>query len=200
MVTNLSMGIVTLLFNKILMRLAGADGVAAITIILYAQMLLSSAYLGYAIGIAPIISYNYGKRDAQRLHQIHRSSLEIIGAASIFTFLCSLLFADQLVSIFTEKSTAVYTMAIHGFRLFAACFLFMGVNIYGSALFTALSNGVISALLSFLRTLVFVVVSVEALPLLLDLNGVWLSIPLAEFAGFIVTLVCLRRYRSRYHY
>ncbi len=198
MVTNLSMGVVTLLLNLILMDLAGSDGVASITIILYTQFLLSSAYLGYAIGIAPVISYNYGKRDTQRLRGIHFSSLQMIGISSVVTFVCSLCFAEFLVAIFAPAGSSVYNMAVHGYRLFAICFLFMGVNIYASAFFTALSNGVISAMLSFLRTLVFVVIAVTVLPLILALNGVWLAIPAAEGLGFGMSILCFYAYRKVY--
>lgn len=200
MVTNLAMGVVTLLLNVTLMKMAGPDGVASITIILYAQLLLSSAYMGYAVGIAPIISYNYGKQDTKRLKKIYSISRRLILGASIFTFAASLIFAKPMVAIFSPAGTSVYEMAVHGYRLFAACFLFMGFNIYGSAMFTALSNGKVSAIISFLRTLVFVVAAVLLLPVILGIDGVWIAIPLAEFLGIMVTLHYFRKYKNIYHY
>ncbi len=200
MVTNLSMSVVTLLFNNILMRLAGSDGVASITIILYAQFLLSSIYLGYAVGVAPIISYNYGRRDSERLKKLYRLSLVLITVTSAFTFVISLAFANPLVEIFSPKGSAVYDMAAYGFRLFSACFLFMGFNIYGSAMFTAFSDGMVSALLSLLRTLIFVIISILLLPQLIGIDGVWLSIPFAELLGFFVTLYFFRKKKQVYQY
>ncbi len=200
MITNLSMGIVTLLLNIILMQMEGENGVAAITIILYAQYLLSSAYMGYSMGIAPVISYNYGKRDYDRLKKIHRISKTVLLISSVFTFGLSLAFAEPLVAIFSPAGTAVYQMAVQGFRIFAACFLFMGFSIYGSALFTALSNGRVSAILSFLRTLVFVVASVLLLPYIMGLDGVWIAIPVAELLGFLVTLFFLWKLKDVYRY
>lgn len=200
MVANLSMGVVTILLNNLLMRLCGADGVASITIILYAQGIMTAAYIGYSLGIAPVVSYNYGKQDAARLKKIHRISLGIILIASAAVFACSELFAGMLVAIFTAKDTPVYLMAVRGFRLFSFGFLFMGYNIYGSAVFTAFSNGKISAVLSFLRTLVFVVASALLLPLALKTDGVWLSIPLAETLGFALTVFFLHRFRKTYGY
>lgn len=200
MVTNLSMSVVTLLFNNIMMKMAGSDGVASITIILYAQYLLSSIYLGYSIGVAPIISYNYGCRDTYRLQKLYRISLIIIAVASFGTFILSLAFASPLVEIFSPKGSRVYDMAVYGFRLFSLCYLFMGFNIFGSALFTALSDGRTSAFLSFLRTLVFVILCALLLPLLIGMDGVWLSIPLAEFLGFLVTFFFFRQKRAVYQY
>jgi len=200
MVTNLSMGVVTILLNNILMRMCGSDGVASITIILYAQGIMTAAYIGYALGIAPLVSFNYGKGDTARLKKIHRISLGMILISSVVILLASELFAGPLVAIFSPKGTKVYSMAVRGFRLFSAGFLFMGYNIYGSAVFTALSNGKISAVLSFLRTLVFVVASALLLPMALQTDGVWLSIPLAELLGFLLTFFFLHRFRKTYGY
>lgn len=200
MVTNLSLSVVTLLFNKILMNMAGSDGVASITIILYVQFLLCSIYLGYSLGIAPVISYNYGRRDTERLKKLYHLSLRIISITSVVTFAISLAFASPLVEIFSPKGSSVYTMAVHGFQLFAACFLFMGFTIFGSSMFTALSDGITSALLSFLRTLVFVVAALLLLPQLIGIDGVWLAVPLAEFLGLLVTFFFFHRKKKIYHY
>jgi len=188
MVTNLSQSVITILFNNILMRLAGESGVASITIILYAQGLLNSAFMGYSTGIAPVISYNYGKQDHDRLKATYRISKRVIGISSVAAFAVALLFASPLVSVFSPVGTPVYTMAVRGFRIFSFCFLFMGFSIFGSSMFTALSNGRVSAIISFMRSLVFVVISVLLLPMIFQVNGVWLSIPVAEVLGLLVTL------------
>ena len=200
MVTSLSNGVVTILFNNVLMRLAGADGVAAITIILYAHGILSSAYMGYAFGIAPVISYNYGKQDHEQLQAIYRISLRMIAVFSVCIFIISQLGADLLVGIFTGNNLAVRELALSGFRMFASCFLFIGFNIFSSAMFTALSNGRISAILSTCRNLVFIVIVTLLLPLFIGVTGVWLAIPIAELLGLGMTVYYFRKMEGKYHY
>lgn len=200
MVTNLSQSVITILFNNILMRLAGENGVASITIILYVQGLLNSAFLGYATGIAPIISYNYGKQDHNNLKKTYTISKRVILFTSAITFVGALVFAGPLVSVFTSQGTAVYEMAVHGFRLFSSCFLFMGFSIFGSSMFTALSNGRVSAIISFMRALVFVVAAVLLLPMVFALDGVWLAVPVAEILGLLVTLYYIRKLKVKYQY
>ena len=200
MVTSLSNAVVTILLNNILMRLAGSDGVASITIILYTQGLLASAYMGYSFGISPIISYNYGKQDSERLKKIYKISLRTILVASIVTFSASLLFAGPLVNIFTHSGTNVYDMAVRGFRIFSICFLLMGFNGFASAMFTALNNGIVSAILSFFRTLVFIVISALLLPVVIGIDGVWLSIPVAEVLGVLMTIYYFKKMKSVYNY
>lgn len=200
MVTNLSTALVITLFNNILMSLAGAAGVAAITIILYVQGLLSAIYMGYSFGISPIISYNYGKQDEEKLKRIFAISLRTILGISLFAFGVSLLFAGPLVGIFARGDTGVFTMAVQGFRIFAFCFLFMGSNAFASAFFTALNNGRVSALLSFFRNLVFIVGAGLLLPRVWGVDGVWLSIPVAEFASILMTIYFFRKMRTVYRY
>lgn len=200
LVTSLSIGVTTLLLNNILMKTLGSNGVASITIILYAYNLLSSAYIGYSIGIAPIISYNYGKQNTQRLKSIYKISLRAIFITSIITYMISIFTKSSLVSIFTPKGSDVYEIAINGYQLFATCFLFMGFNVFGSAMFTALSNGIVSAILSFLRTLLFVVIMALFLPQVIGENGIWLAIPMAELFGIIVTIFYFKKYKKVYEY
>lgn len=200
MVTNLSQSVITVLFNNILMGIAGQDGVASITIILYAQGLLNSAFMGYATGIAPIISYNYGKQDVARLKKTYTISNRVIALSSVFLFAVALLSASPLVAVFSPQGTSVYGMAVHGFRVFSVSFLFMGFSIFGSSMFTAFSNGRVSAIISLMRALVFVVISISLLPLVLGLDGVWLAIPLAEILGMFITLYYFRSLKNTYHY
>ncbi|WP_243281510.1 MATE family efflux transporter [Clostridium sp. D53t1_180928_C8] len=200
MVSSLSASIVTLLFNNILMRSIGVDGVAAVTVILYIQGLLVAVFMGYSMGCSPLISFNYGKKDNNRLHKIYKLSLIGIIVTSILVFMFGLLKSDLLVSIFTSNGTNVYKLSNIGLKLFSISFLFMGLNLFTSALFTALSNGKISAIISFLRTLVFIVISVLVLPLLIGINGVWLSVPVAELLSLIVSIFYLKKYKSKYKY
>lgn len=200
MVTNLSQSVITILFNNILMRLAGENGVASITIILYVQGLLNSAFMGYSTGIAPIISYNYGKNDDTKLKKAYTISKRVIFITSVVIFAGALTFAGPLVSVFAPSATAVYDMALHGFRLFSFSFLFMGFSIFGSSMFTALSNGRVSAIISFLRALVFVVAAVLLLPMAFNLNGVWLAVPVAEVLGLLVTAYYINKLKVKYRY
>lgn len=200
MVTNLSVCFITILLNNIVIRLAGSDGVAAITVVLYMQMFLMSICFGYSMGIAPLTSYNYGKRQTAHLQKIFAISTKMIGLISLGVYVFCLWQAGFLIGLFVKAGSHVYELAYDGFKLFALCFLFMGLNIYASALFTALSNGKVSALLSFCRTFVFVVGFLLLLPIWFKMNGVWSAIPLAEGISFVLTLYYFWKYRKVYHF
>lgn len=200
MVTNLSVCFVTILLNNIVIRLAGSDGVAAITVVLYMQTFLMSICFGYSMGIAPLTSYNYGKRQTAHLQKIFAISTKMIGLISLGVYVFCLWQAGFLIGLFVKAGSHVYELAYDGFKLFALCFLFMGLNIYASALFTALSNGKVSALLSFCRTFVFVVGFLLLLPIWFKMNGVWSAIPLAEAISFVLTLYYFWKYRKVYHF
>lgn len=200
MVSTLSSGIVTILFNNILMNLIGVNGVASITVILYIQGLLVAVFMGYSMGCSPLISFNYGKKDYKRLNKIFMLSLIGIIIVSVAVFIFGVFKSDLLVSIFTSKGTSVYELSNIGLKIFSISFLFMGLNLFTSALFTALSNGKVSAILSFLRTLVFVVISILVLPLIFNLTGVWLAVPIAELLSLIVSVFFLKKYKSQYKY
>lgn len=200
MVSNLSQSITLLLYNNIIIRLSGVDGVAAITILLYATDLMIAIFMGYATGVAPIISYNYGKNESGRLKKIYSISLKSIIIFSVIVFIIGQLIAGQLISFFSPIGTNVYDLAEHGFRLFSISFLFMGISIYGSAMFTAYSDGRISATISALRTFVFVIISVIALTAIWGVNGVWLSLPVAELLGTLITMYYFKKYKNKYLY
>lgn len=185
--------VVEILFNNILMNLAGANGVASITIMLYVQSLFNAVYRGYAVGIAPVISYNYGANDVQRLKKLHHISMKlIIGASILLTALC-ILCAPIMVRFFAKNNEVVYSMALHGFRIFSTSCLLVGVNVYASALFTALNDGKTSAILSFCRTVVFLVLPVFILPMFIGLDGVWASIPAGELLSIIMVVYYFRK-------
>lgn len=200
MVTNLSTAVTTLLFNLMMIKYLGENGVAAMTIVLYAQFLLMSVYLGFASGAAPLISFSYGENNTSQLKKLINYSRRFIFVASIVTFLLALLLASTIIKIFTGGETEVYYITLSGFRLFSLSFLPMGINIFTSSMFTAFSNGRISALISVLRTLVLVIIGIIVLPMLFDLNGIWLTIPFAEFITLIVSLYLTKRYSNYYRY
>ena len=192
MVSQLSIAVVTLLFNLILMRLAGPAGVAAITIILYCEFLFSSLYLGFTIGVAPIFSFYLGAGNFSKLRRLYRICCRFILATAVFLALAVFVCAPYIVGIFVTPGSAAYKMAALGFSIFSAAHLFIGMNIYSSGLFTALSDGLSSALISFSRTFVFTVIALLTLPAVLGVNGVWLAMPLAEFITFFLSF-CLRK-------
>lgn len=200
MVSNLSAAVTTLLFNLVMMKLLGQDGVAAITIVLYAQFLFTAVFLGYTSGVAPLFSYNYGAKDTGRLKALFRLSMLFICICSVVAFILSIILAKPVVALFAQPGNNVFQLAIQGMRLFAACFLFMGVNIFASGLFTALSNGKVSAILSFLRTFVFIIAAILILPNLLGVNGIWLSIPIAELLALLVSLAYMIKLKKVYEY
>ena len=193
MVSQLATALSVLLFNLTMQQLAGDDGVAAITIMNYAQFLFNTLYIGFSMGVAPIIGYNHGSRNQARQRRILGYCLRFICAASIGLFVLSLFGSRLLIQVFAGSQGPVYDLAAAGFKLFASSFLFSGLNIFCSAMFTALSNGRTSALLSGLRTLVFLAPAIIILPRLWGLPGVWLAIPSAELLALAFSLFFLRR-------
>lgn len=200
MVSQLSTAVTTFLFNTAMMRLLGEDGVAAITIIIYSQFLLTTLYIGFSMGVAPVISYHFGSGNHDQLKRLLRLCLVFITTASLTVFALSYLGGPCLVGVFAPAGTPVYDIARLGFTIFPVSFLFCGFNIFASAFFTALSNGKISAAISFLRTFVFLTLGLLTLPLLLGATGIWLAVPLAEAVTFLLALYFLRQNRGKYHY
>jgi len=200
MVTNLAIAVTTLIFNILMMRYLGEDGVAAITVVLYSQFLLTAVYLGYSSGVAPVISYNYGDKDSVQLKKLFRISIQFLVVCSIATFIASMFAADGIVSIFAPSGSNVHSLAVHGFYLFSICYLFMGINIFASAFFTALSNGKVSALISFLRTFVFLVGMLLLMPFLIGVDGIWLAVPIAEAIALAVSVSYLVKMKKVYNY
>lgn len=200
LVSNLSNSVITLLFNLILLKYAGEQGVAAIGIILYTQFLLMSVFLGYSQGVAPIFSYAYGADDKAQLKKVFQISIIVIIVSSLAAFFLSMFCSSFLIRIFVKPESAVFSLAKQGFRLFSFSFIFMGINIFASSIFTSFSNGRVSATISFLRTFVFILISILLLPMIFDLNGVWLSVPCAELLAMIVSVIYLKKYKRVYHY
>lgn len=200
MVSNLAVSITTLLFNLYMMQTIGEDGVAAMTIVFYAQFLFTAMFFGYTSGAAPLLSFHYGAKNTGQMQKLYRLSMRFVIAASLAAFAASLGLGNFVVGVFAPVGTAVYDLASHGMRLFAFGFLFMGFNIFASGFFTALSNGKVSAALSFLRTLVFIIAAICLLPRLWGVDGIWLAIPVAELLAAILSAGCLFHYRRQYQY
>lgn len=197
MVTNLSTAVITYLFNVTMVKWLGTDGVAAITIVLYAEYLLIAIYLGYSTGIAPIVSYNHGEKNITQLRKLFKISMQFLITCSVATFLGAFLFAKPIVSVFASSKTEVFTLAVHGFYLYSLCYLFKGINIFASSLFTALSDGKTSAILSFMRTLVFIVLGMILLPYVLEVDGIWLAVPFAELLSIALSIYCFKKLLSK---
>ena len=200
MVGQLATAITTFLFNNTMMDLLGEDGVAAITIIIYSQFLLNTLYIGYSMGIAPVIGFNYGNKNSVQQKNVFKISIGFIAAASVLIFSVSMFGGPYIVRLFTESTSEVYRIAADGFTIFSFSFLFCGLNNFTSAMFTALSNGKVSAVLSFLRTFGLLAGGILLLPRILGITGVWLAVPFAEGMMFVVSALCLIHYRKRYSY
>lgn len=198
--TNLVSGIVMLLFNSRMLLIAGENGVAASTITFYVFGLMSALYMGYMFGISPLLSYYYGAGDRDKLKKLRGVSLKFIIAVAITTTAISVLGSEVLVSVFTQKNSPAYRLAISGNRLFSLSLLFVGFNTFSSMLFTTLSNGKISAIIAFSRSFVFLVAAIILLPVFFGINGLWLSVPVSEFTALILSACYVKRYRRQYGY
>lgn len=193
MVSQLSNAVITFLLNIVMMSLAGENGVAAITILLYGQFLFNAVYMGFSIGISPIIGFQYGAGNRQKLRNIYKIAFLFVIVSSVLVVAVAVIFSPAIVTIFT-KEQRTWELASVGFRIFAINFLFSGINITSSGFFTALSNGKVSALISFSRTLVFIVISLLILPRIFHITGAWLAIFVAEFLTMIISGLMHRKY------
>lgn len=200
LMTNVSMSLVNILYNFQLMRFAGEDGLAAYGVIMYVIFIFVAIYIGFSIGSAPIIGYHYGAGNHSELKNLFKMSIRIIGITGIILTLLSEILASPLSKIFVGYDLDLYQLTCKGFRIFAVSFLINGFNIFGSAFFTALNNGAVSALLSFLRTLLFQVAAVLILPIIFGINGVWFAIIAAEMLAVIITFTFFIKLKNRYHY
>ena len=191
MAGQLAAAVTTFLFNRTMMKLAGEDGVAAVTIMIYAQFLLNTLYIGFSMGVAPVIGFQYGNQNGRRQKRVIRICVCFILAASVLIYAASRLGGSHIVRLFASGTSEVYRLAAAGFPVFSCSFLFCGLNIFVSAMYTALSNGKLSAMLSFLRTFVLLAGAILLLPRLFGISGVWLAVPAAEGIMFVVSGSCL---------
>ena len=200
LMSNIAMSLVGMLYNVQLLRFAGEDGVAAYGVMMYVTMIFISIFIGYSIGTAPLIGYNFGAGNHAELKNLLGKSFWIIGTASVCMLLLSFGLAAPLSRLFVGYDEVLFEMTKQGFFIYSFSFLFCGVAIFGSSFFTALNNGLISALISFLRTLVFQVAAVIVLPLIWELDGIWYSCVVAELMAFVVTLLFIVAQKKKYHY
>ncbi len=187
MATALVTGIITMMFNWTMLHYVGEDGVAAVTIIMYVLMFASSLYTGYSYGVAPMISFYHGEQNRAKLKKLVGISLQVIAVISVVTTAASLLLTKPLVSVFARPDNPVYELAVTGNRICTAALLFIGFNIFASGMFTALSNGVVSAVLAFSRSFVFMLITMIVLPLILGVNGIWLATLAAELMALALS-------------
>lgn len=200
MVTNLSSSVINVLYNFQLMKFAGENGVAAYGVVMYVNIIFMAIFLGYSMGSAPIVSYHYGAGNHQELKNLFRKSIRFLLGSGIILVVLSEVFAGPLVKIFASKDAELLAITIRGFRLYALSFFVMGFNVWGSAFFTALNNGAVSAAISFLRTLVFQIIAVLVLPVIFGIDGIWLSIVAAEVLSLAVTGFFLVTRKKCYQY
>ncbi len=200
MVGMLAVTVTMVAMNVILMRLVGSDGVAAAAIILSAQTILSAGYAGYVQGIAPVVSYHFGAENFSELKRLTRAALKTVAGMSLLTFAIAFALARPIALLFAKNSAPVTEMAVRGTYIFAAAFLLMGFNLFASGFFTALNDGKTSAILSLFRTLIFLILPLLILPRLWRVDGVWISMPVAEVLSILLSVFCFRRMRNKYHY
>lgn len=198
MATALVTGIITMMFNWTMLHYVGENGVAAVTIIMYVLMFASSLYTGYSYGVAPMTSFYYGEKNYEKLKKLISISLKVIVFISIFTVITSFSLTKPLVSIFAHPDNPVYHLAITGNKICTIALLFIGFNIFASGTFTALSNGIVSAILAFSRSFVFMLITMLILPAILGVNGIWLATPVAELMALVLSIGMFLKYRKKY--
>ena len=200
LMSNLSLNLVSILYNWQLMKFAGEDGVAAYGVIMYVHFIFISIFLGFCFGVAPVISFHYGAKNHDELKGLLRRCLGILAALSLLLTTVSETMAGPLSHIFVGQDPQLFTMTRKAFMICSLIFLMGGFNMFGSSFFTALNNGLISATISFLRTMVCQVVAVLIMPLIFGLDGIWWSVVVADVFASALTLICFVKYRKRYHY
>lgn len=200
LMSNISMSLVSMLYNWQLLRYAGEDGVAAYGVLMYVNLIFLAAFLGYSVGTAPVISYHYGAANHKELRGLLRKSLGVIGVFALAMFAAAELLARPLSLVFVSYDPQLLSVTLRGFAIYSFSFLFSGFAIFGSSFFTALNNGLVSALISFLRTLVFQVLAVLTFPLIWKLDGIWVSMVAAEVLAAGVSVAFWVSMRKKYRY
>ncbi len=200
LMSNISSSLVSMLYNFQLMRYAGENGVAAYGVLMYIQFIFIAVFIGYTIGVSPVVSYNYGSGNDQELKSLFRKSMLLVSIGGILMMLLAQGLASPLSKLFVGYDAELMEMTIHAFQLFSFSFILAGINIFASAFFTAFGNGAISAAISFLRTLVFQMLSVLILPRFFGLDGIWWAITVAEVCACVVSGSFLFAKWKQYHY
>ncbi len=200
LMSNISMSLVGMLYNIQLMSYAGQDGVAAYGVLMYVNFAFIAIFIGYVVGVAPVISYHYGAGNTDELKSLLKKSILLLSISSVAMLLAGELLALPLSKLFVADNPYLLEMTLRGFRIFSFSFLFAGFAIFGSSFFTALNDGLTSAIISFLRTLIFQTAAVIILPLIWQLDGIWASIIVAELMAVVVTVIFLVAKRKKYRY
>lgn len=200
LMSNISMSLVSMIYNVQLMKYAGEDGVAAYGVLMYVGMIFSAVFIGYSVGAAPVIGYHYGAQNLAELKGLLKKSIVLVCVFAVLMFASGQLLSAPLSRLFVGYDAELFDMTVHAFAIFSFSFLFSGFAIFGSSFFTALGDGLVSALISFLRTLVFQCLSVLIFPIFWQLNGIWFSIVAAEIMAVVVTVLFLLGKRKKYHY
>lgn len=200
LMSNISMSLVSMLYNTQLMNYVGEDGVAAYGVLMYVNMIFLAVFIGYSVGTAPVVSFHYGALNTAELKSLLRRSTVVISICAAAMLAAGELLALPLTELFVGYDEGLKALTLRGFRIFSFTFLFAGFAIFGSGWFTALNNGLISAVISFMRTLVFQVAAVLLLPLILDVDGIWLSVVVAEFTAAALVVIFIFAKRKKYKY
>lgn len=200
LMSNISSSIVSMIYNFQLLKYIGENGVSAFGVLMYVQFIFVAIFIGYSIGCAPIVSYHYGAGNPPEVKNMLKKSMLLMGTLGVLLSALAFCLAEPLAKIFVGYDAELHALTSHAFRLFSFSFLLAGFNIYCSSFFTALNNGAISAAVSFLRTLLFQTSAVLILPLILDVDGIWLSNAFAEIFAFAISIIFLITKRKKYHY
>lgn len=200
LLSNISMSLVGVLYNIQLLKYAGENGIAAYGVLMYVNFVFISAFIGYSVGTAPVISYHFGAGNSKELKNLLKKSMTVISILAVFMFLTAELMSSTIASLFVGYDKVLFDMTSRAFLIFSFSFLFSGFAIFGSGFFTALNNGLVSAIISFFRTLVFQIGAVLLLPLVWDINGIWASVVVAEIMAFILTFTFIGLKKKKYGY
>lgn len=200
LMSNISASIVSMLYNVQLMKYAGENGIAAYGVLMYVNMIFLAVFIGYSTGIAPIVSYHYGAENHSEVKGLLKKSYVIIGVFAVLMFGMAELLAKPLARIFVGYDPELMKMTVRAFMIYSLSFLFSGIAIYGSSFFTSLNDGLTSALISFLRSLLFQVAAVMILPILWGIDGIWVSVVVAEMVAAVMTILFIAAKRGKYHY
>lgn len=200
LMSNISASVVSMIYNFQLMKFAGEDGVAAYGVLMYVQFVFIALFIGYAIGSAPIIGYHYGAINHSELKNMLKKSIIIMSISGVIMTLLAQALALPIAKVFVGYDEGLFDMTVHAFRVFSFSFILAGINIFASSFFTALNNGAVSAAISFLRTLIFQSTAVIVLPMIWELDGIWLSITVAEVFALIISVTFLAAKKKKYNY
>lgn len=200
LMSSVSMSLVSMLYNLQLIRYAGENGIAAYGVIMYVNFFFVAVFIGFTIGAAPIIGYHHGAENHGELKNMFRKCLVVVGFFAVMMTGAGVILARPLSKVFVGYDGDLLEMTVRGFVIYTLSYLLCGFNIFGSSLFTALNNGLISAMISFVRTLICQIAAVLLLPLILDLDGIWWAIVVSEGVALVLTIFCFVKFKGRYHY